>query len=345
MPKFSFTKTTMKFGKLYIALFVLFIIAVTGILGFMFMEDHTFAEALYMTVITISTVGFGHIKPISELGLYFTSGLIISSFGVFAYVISTLTGYFVEGEFTRYFKERRITKKLRKMKNHVIVVGYGRNGKQAVHDLLQHNELVIMIEKKQLPQETEHEQNPNFIWISGDATNDDVMERAHIKDAKALITALPNDADNLFIVLTARTLNPTFKIISRASEENSDAKLKRAGANSTIMPERVGGTRMAMLIAQPDVVGFIDSFPLKFEGGVHLEEIKCEKLNTNIVGKSIRELEIRHISGANIIGIQNDNDAYIYNPDPGTVLTRKSKIFVMGTEKQLQKMKEILQLS
>ncbi|RLD36533.1 MAG: potassium channel protein, partial [Bacteroidetes bacterium] len=182
----------------------------------------------------------------------------------------------------------------------------------------------------------------DYLYIEGDATQEETLEMAMINTASALITAMPNDADNLFVVLTARQMNKELKIISRASEEKSDSKLKRAGADNVIMPDRIGGQRMAKLVVQPDVVEFLEYIMLQSSDDVNLEELSCQNMATFFVNKSIKELGVRNITGANIVGLKKDN-AYIFNPTPDVILSANDQLFVLGDPQQLEKLRQLLE--
>lgn len=325
----------------YIALGLLFAIILIGVFGFMIIEDFTFTDAFFMTVITIATVGFREVHPLSTQGMYFTAFLIIFSFGIFAYAVTTFTRYVVDGAIGHYYKSRKVRNKIQRLKDHVIICGYGRNGRQAVQELLDHNVNLVIVERNEDSMEQILE-NPRLLYIHGDATRDDILEMCRIDRAKALITTLPVDADNLFVVLTAREMNPGLTIISRASDEHSDAKLKRAGATNVIMPDRIGGQRMAKLVAQPDVVEFLDFLMLQSLENVVLQEINCTRLNSCFEGKSIRELDIRNESGANIIGLKRSDNSYIINPLPEVLLGSTDKLFALGTKTQITRLKRTL---
>jgi voltage-gated potassium channel len=180
----------------------------------------------------------------------------------------------------------------------------------------------------------------NLLFIEGDATKDEVLIQAGISHARAIISSLPNDAANVFVVLTARELNSKLKIISRASEDSSEGKLKRAGANNVIMPDKIGGTHMATLVTRPDVLEFLDYITGKIN--IRLEEILYSNLNDRLKGKSIRDLEIRNKTGANIIGFKTGDGDYIINPEPDTIMKPDAKLFVLGTQEQVSKLLEIL---
>lgn len=310
-----------------------------GIFGFMIIESYTFSEAFYTTIIILSTVGLGVVHQLSDAGKWFVSGLIIVSIGIFAYGISMLTTYIMEGELQRYLKYRKVLKMIDKLNNHVIVCGYGRNGKQACEQLRSHNQQFVVIEsgEKAIAELREHDE---FLFIEGDATRDEILLEAGIQKASALITTLPNDAANVFVVLTARELNKSLKIISRASEDSSEGKLKRAGANNVIMPDKIGGTHMATLVTRPDVLELIDHITGTIN--IRLEEIHCSQLSDKYKGKTIRELEIRNKTGANVIGFKTAGGEYIINPEPDTVMNLNSKLFVLGTREQVTKLIAIL---
>jgi voltage-gated potassium channel len=338
MPK---KKKKESYLALYIGLGLLVLIIGIGTTGYMVVEGFTFSEAFYMTIITMATVGFREVRPLSSTGMWFTAGLIIFSFGIFAYAITTLTRFIVEGVSSNYFKEKRMKKHIDKLRNHVIVCGYGRNGAQAVKELEEHNIPIIIIENHRETVEMIRESGEQFV-IEGDATQDETLNLANIQHAQSLITTLPADADNLFVVLSARELNPKLQIISRASDDNSDNKLKSAGANNVIMPNRIGGRRMAKLVTQPEVIEFIEYVLMQATGSVFLEEVLCEKFSPTLEGKTIEELDIRNESGVNVIGIKKEDQTFVINPAPETVLTGKDKIFVLGNKNEIAKMKEIL---
>ncbi len=332
--------------RIYFAIISLFLMIGIGIEGYMQLEGFTFVEALFMTVITISTVGFREVHELSPAGMIFTTLLIVFSFGIFAYVITTLTKYILDGEFRNQFKHYQMIKRISKAHNHIIVCGFGRNGKQVTLDLLSHGEQVIVIEQNEdfLSDEINEKiiRNPRFIYVHGDAVQETSLIRAQIEKAKALITTLPSDADNLFVVLTAREMNDHLTIISRATADHTDTKLKRAGADNVIMPDRVGGARMAKLVIQPNIVEFVEQLLNPSSELVNIEEISCSELNACMLNRTIDELEIRKKSGANLIGLKLANNEYIFNPAPDIQIKIDDKLFVLGTNKQIDKLKKVL---
>ncbi|MBU8891493.1 MAG: potassium channel protein [Bacteroidales bacterium] len=329
------------FKSMYVAIGLLMLIVFTGTIGFMFIERFTFTEAFFMTIITISTVGFREVHPLSEFGQFFTAFLIVISFGIFAYAVTTLTRYIVDGVLRNYLKDNKVKTKIEKLSNHVIVVGYGRNGAQAVKELVTHKIPVVVIDNNDAIIENIRK-DASLLYIQGDATQDETLLNARIDKARALITALPNDADNLFVVLTAKTMNPEITIISRASNFNSDRKLRSAGATNVIMPDKIGGQRMAKLVAQPDIVDFLEYIMHRESEEVYIEEISCKNMSPKFTEKTIGEWSIRSTTGANIIGLKTADNNYIVNPSPDVKITDNDQIFVLGNPEQIEKLKKVL---
>jgi voltage-gated potassium channel len=331
--------------KVYYRFFAPMIILISlwciGTVGYVVIDDYNWFDAFYMTVITVSTVGYGEVEPLSNAGKIFTTILIMSSFGTFAYAISGITKFVIQGEFNQFIKNRKLNATIEKLTDHVIICGYGRNGRQAAQVLKKHNKRFVVIEKSEdITKSFNHKYND--LVLSGDSTQDDILLKAGILNASALITTLPVDADNLFIVLTARNLNKNLTIISRASDDNSDTKLKIAGANNVIMPDKVGGAHMASLVMKPDVIEFIDYMTAVGNEKMSLEEIVFSNVSDDYKSKTLKELQIRNIFGANIIGFKTVEGEYIVNPSAETQLLPNSKLFVLGTPEQIKSLKELL---
>ena len=329
------------FRRIYFGLLLLFSVIVLGVMGFMLLEQYSFTEAVFMTIITIATVGFKEVHPLSTMGMWFTSFLIIISFGIFAYVVTSFTQFVVDGVFRNYFRIKRMQNKIDKLKNHVIICGYGRNGKQSVQELLSHNVPLVVIESDVA--HLEHlRDGGDILYIEGDATQDEVLILAGLERAKALIATLPNDAHNVFLVLTARQLNPNITIISRASEDSADLKLRRAGADNVIMPDKIGGRRMARLVAQPDVVEFMEYMMLQSSENVILDEVNLDRITDYLSGRPLRDLEKINDTGAKIIGIKQQGRVFTINPLPETLLSARDKLFALGSKKQIIQLRELI---
>ncbi|MCF6349550.1 MAG: potassium channel protein [Flavobacteriaceae bacterium] len=310
-----------------------------GVLGYIFIGNYSFIEALYMTVITISTVGFSEVRPLNDSEKVFTILLILTSITIFGYIISVITEFISNGHFLEELKYKKMQKKINKLEKHTIICGYGRNGRQAIIKLTNNNEPCVVIEDNEnLIKKIEENRIP---YIKGDATNDIVLKNAGIKNAKYLITTLPRDADNLYVVLSARQLNNKMTIISRASKETSESKLRIAGANNVIMPDRLGGNHMASLVVSPDIIEFIDKLSLNGDCDTNLQEISVNELPEKFHNKNLLTLDLRKKTGCSVIGYKSPKNKYIVNPDPKTKLIPNSKLIILGKMKQINKLKEL----
>lgn len=328
------------FSRVYFSLLLLTLIIITGTIGYMTVEGWDVVDSFYMTIITVSTVGFSEVHDLSKVGQLFTAFLIVTSFGTFAYAVSAITSYLVGGEYIKYFRRYKNMKTAEKMKGHVVVVGFGRVGKKAAVQLKAHKTNFVVIEADNEIITDYKEEDITF--MQGDATTDDMLMLANIQNAKALITTLPSDADNLFVVLTARDINRNLTIISRASKQSSEKKLKMAGANNVIMPDSLGGAHMASLVTTPDVMEFLDLISVQGEHEVNLEEVSFEDLPKDLQTKSIGELNSYELTGCNIIGLRDPSGQYHINPGPSTPLLPKSKLFVLGNNEQIKKLNRVL---
>jgi len=321
---------------------ILLLLLSTGTSFYWLHEQYPLIDAFFMTIITISTVGFGQIHPLTDMGKLFTSGLIVFSLGGLAWVGSSLARFIFDGELKEYLKTYRVDKKIMKLKDHTIIVGYGRNGEQAAMELKDSGMEFVIIDKRENVM-TRIREDESLLYIRGDATHEEILFQARIEHAKALIATTPNDADNVFVVLTARSINPALKIISRASEMESITKLRRAGATNVIMPERIGGQRMAKLVTQPDVVEFLEYILLQQSKDVSIEEISCTNMATYFLNKPLKILYGKDHSGILLIGIKISGAKYVFNPDPSLTLSRGDQLFVLGSPVQIKEFREVLE--
>lgn len=327
-------------SKLYKAILLFFLVIVIGVIGYMYLSNDTFINALYMTIITITTVGFGEVHPLSQEERLFTIFLILMSVTTLGYVASVLTEYIASGRLYEKLKFKRVQKKIHQLEGHAVVCGYGRNGKQAVTKLKKFNKPLVVIENDD--QNFSDIEDKGILYIKGDATRDDILEKAGIKKAASLITTLPSDADNLYVVLSARQLNKDLTIVSRASNDSSDSKLRIAGANNVIMPDKLGGDHMASLLVTPDIVEFVDMLAVDADDATCLKEIATEELPKEYKLKSIRDLDFRRQTGCTIIGFKTPQNEYIVNPEANTQLVPNSKLIVLGSEEQIAKLNTLL---
>lgn len=326
-------------AKIFVAIALLLLLLVIGILGFRLISNYTWIDAIYMTVITVTTVGFGEVQPLDDFSKIFTVFLILTSVVIVGYAISIITEYILSKNNIEELKLKRMQKKIDSLKNHIIICGFGRNGKQAVKKLIAYNKPFVIIEKNK--DTVEKYQSENLPFINGNANEDEILIQAGIDRAGTLISALPNDADNLFVVLSARQMNKNLHIISRASQESSYQKLKLAGANNVILPDNIGGDHMASLVVVPDLIEFIDNLSIVGKDTINLEEVAVEVLYDLTTPKSIKDLGFRHETGCTVIGYKSPEGEYTINPDVNQLLLANSKIIVLGRPEQIIKLNNL----
>ena len=325
--------------KIYIAVILLVFLLIIGVLGFKVISEYTWIDSLYMTVITITTVGFGEVQPLDDDAKIFTIFLILTSVIILGYAIKVITEYILTKNDFEELKQKKMQKQIDSYKNHIIICGYGRNGEQAAKKLLAYKKSFVVVEKnKDIIDKFQNELVP---FVLGNANEDEVLYQAGIDRASTLISALPNDADNLFVVLSSRQINSELNIISRASQETSYKKLKLAGANNVILPDRIGGDHMASLVVVPDLIEFIDNLSIVGKANINIEEIPVERLFTNSEIKTLRHLDLRKRTGCTVIGYKDEKGEYIVNPEAEMQLKPKSKIIVLGRPEQIQKLNSL----
>ena len=295
-----------------------------------------------MTTISITTAGFNEVRPLSNEGRLFTVFLLLTSWATFAWVITRITQFVVTGEINQYFKTRKNMKAVTELNHHVILCGFGRNGQQAARTLKNHNMEFVVIEKEKESLEKALPFFPELVYLVGDGTDDDLLKKAGIEKAIALITALPVDAHNVFIVLSARGLNQKLQIISRASEESSYPKLRKAGADNVIMPDKIGGSHMATLVSKPDVIEFMDFLSSEDGESVNMESVPYDLLPPAIKDKPLKVVMEWNKTGVNCLGIKNREGKFIINPPDETLVTEGCKVIVFGTRSQIAEMKNNL---
>ena len=328
--------------KIYRAIMQVFALLLIGVVGFMSLSGVSVIDALYMTVITITTVGFGEVVPLDANAKLFTIFLILTSVVVVGYALTVITEHIISRNSLEELKQKKMKKKIDNLSNHIIICGYGRNGKQAAKKLLVHNKPFVIIEKDKEIIEKFQEEDIAFVY--GNANEDDTLIEAGIDRASTLISALPNDADNLFVVLSARQINNKMRIISRASQETSYNKLKLAGANNVILPDRIGGDHMASLVVVPDLIEFIDNLGIVGEDNINIEEVSVDKLYNTTNVRTIRDLDLRNKTGCTVIGFKGKDGEYLVNPEAELKLVPESKIIVLGRPEQIQKLNSLYNL-
>ena len=325
-------------SKIYIALSLVLFVSLVGVMGFRFISDYSWLNAVYMTVITMTTVGFSEVSPLDDSAKIFTIFLIIASVFIFAFALSVVTEYILGRNSLALLKIKQVKNKINHMNKHVIVCGFGRNGAQAVARLKAYNMPFVVIENDPV---VIAKYEDEVLFIKGDANEDEVLESAGIYKAQYLISALPNDAANLFVVLSARQLNKDLFIISRASEVGSEKKLALAGANKVIMPDKIGGDHMASLVVIPDLITFMDKLSTDGKKNTNLEEIAIERFAGSSDLNSLRDLDLRRKTGCTIIGYITPEGDYIINPEADLSLSSKGKLIVLGRPEQIERLNKM----
>ncbi|HMB99888.1 MAG TPA: potassium channel protein [Flavobacteriaceae bacterium] len=329
-------------SRIYTAITLLLILLLTGVLGFKIMSNYTWIDAIYMTVITITTVGFSEVNPLDPVSKIFTIFLILTSVVIVGYAITIITEYILSKNNIEELKHKKMQKQIDNFKDHIIICGYGRNGKQAARKLLAYDKSFVVIEKDE---KMEHRlQMDDIPYVIGNANEDEVLLQAGVHRASCFITAMPNDADNLFVVLSARQMNENMTIISRASQESSYDKLKFAGADNVILPDKIGGDHMASLVVVPGLMEFIDNLSIVGKSNINIEEVAVEKLYNTKQIKTLKDLDLRKKTGCSVIGFKDSSGEYIVNPEADIKLVPNSKVIVLGRPEQIQRLNTLYNL-
>ena len=327
-------------SKVNTAIILLIILLCIGVVGFKYLNGYTWLDAMYMTVITITTVGFKEVGgSLDAESKIFTIFLILTSVVIVGYAIKVITEYILTKNNVEELKQKKMQKKIDALKNHVIICGYGRNGKQAAKKLLAHKRSFVVIEGKK--ETVDKHQSEMVPFVHGNANEDEILMQAGVDRANCLISALPSDSDNVFVVLSARQINSNIRIISRASQETTYGKLKLAGANNVILPDKIGGDHMASLVVVPDLLEFIDNLSIVGESNINIEEIAIEHLYDTSELKTIRDLDLRKKTGCNVIGYKSEKGEYLINPEAELTLAPNSKVIVLGRPEQIQKLNSL----
>ena len=302
-----------------------------GTIGYNLLERWPLIDSLYMTIITMTTVGFGEIYPLSDYGRVFTIVLILMSVGIVGYLFSTLTAFIVSGEVRKIFRGRRMDKEIEKLTDHIILCGMGRIGLHIAEEFLKTHTPFVVIEQDEAALEAlSHE---NILYLKEDATEDETLLAAGIKQAKGLVTTLNDDKENVFVVLCARSLNPNLKIIARLVDEKNEQHLRKAGADRIVSPDAIGGSRMASIMLRPTVITFLDEI-MRVTGELRVEEMNVDDFPV-LRDRSLGEINIRKLTGALVMAINSQQRGYQFNPGADTFLRSGDVIIVVGTEEQV----------
>lgn len=299
-----------------------------GITGYSLVEDMTVGEAFYMTVITITTVGFKEVKALSENGRYFTVFLIFCGVGIWAYSVSTFGRVLVEGHLRDLFGMRRAKRRIRSMKNHIIVCGYGRMGKLVSREIARERIPFVVIEcKADMAAEL---LDLEYAHIIGDATEEEILKEVGVESARSLIAVLPSDAGNVYVALTGRALNPDLHIICRAESPGSEGKMMRAGANKVISPYEIGGLSLAQAALRPNVLSFFEMAATRRQQALGIEEMEVHG-ESPLIGKTLLDARVREKFGVSVVAYRKPGySEIIFNPPPTYTIEKGAVLLAMG---------------
>lgn len=328
----------MEFVKLRISLLLLVTILAIGTAGYSTIEHMPVFDSFYMTLITISTVGFSEIAPLSNTGRVLTIFIIVSGISLLTYTLGQIAKIFIEGELRTLLGRRKLGKQISELAGHYIVCGFGRIGEVICKELADEHIPFLVIEKGDKIDLLEKMQ---YLHIVGDATADEVLLQAGLMKARGLATAVSSDADNVFITLTAKGLRPDIFVLSRAADLKNESKLLRAGASRVICPYNMGGTKMAQILKKPTVVDFLDTAMMSGELGLKLEEALVQPTSI-LVGQTLINSNLRRDFGVIIVAIKKANNEMVFNPGPLSLIEANDVIVAIGKQDDMKKMRLVL---
>jgi voltage-gated potassium channel len=318
-------------------------IAIVGIIsfgtaGYVLIEDWTLFDSLYMTIITLTTVGYEEVHHLSDAGKTFTIFLVLSGVGVIFYALGVAARVILEGEIREILGRKRLSKKIENLKDHYIICGYGRMGSIICKELMHSKSSFVVVEGDS---EIVSTMDADILVLHGDATQDSILQQAGIEKAKGLISVLQSDASNLYVVLSARGLNPKLKIVARAGEEGAEQKLVRAGADKVISPYYLGGLRIAQTLLKPSVVDFIEFATKSSNIEIQIEEVRV-KDGSGFIGQTLDECGLRKKLQVIIVAIKRESGEMEFNPTSTSVIQAGDTLIAMGEQQQLKGLEELM---
>jgi voltage-gated potassium channel len=321
------------------SIIILLVLISTGVFGYYILLDLEFIDALYMTVITISTVGFQEVTEMTQQAKLFSIVLILFSIGTVSYLVTNIASYFIEGDIKEALKRRKMENRISKMNNHYIICGAGKTGHAVIDVFLHRNIPFVVIEEDE--EKVNRLAERDISVLHGNATEETVLSKANITSAKGLVSVLPYDSLNLYVVLTAREMNQKLNIVAKAVDKRAHEKLTKAGANNTISPNEIAGRRMAVSLLRPSVISFLDSFVHTKELDLDLEDVKIYQGST-LNGLSLKDANIPAKTGLIILALKKQNEENLkFNPSSEEVLEIGDSMIVLGTEQQVSALQKL----
>lgn len=324
----------------YLSIIFLFVVLSFGTCGYMFFFKWSFIESLYMTIITLASIGFREVKPLDTNGQIFTIFLIILGMGSVVYALTNLAAFVIEGDLRKILRKTIMEKNIGKLKDHFILCGVGRIGKKIAEEILRMGYPLVAIDSNEEILASFSYENKNFYPVVGDATEEKTLEKANIHFAKGFISALPTDSENVFVVLTARQINPNLRIISRVNEEENSSKLFRAGADKVVCPSHIGGLRMASELIRPIVVDFLDKMVRDKNSNLRIEEATIS-IKSPLANKTLQEVQIPKLYKCVVVALRRENGEFEFNPKAESKMYPLDTIIVIGEIENIAKLKEI----
>lgn len=310
-------------------------VIVLGTIGYTLIEGWSLFDSLYMTVITVGTVGFGEVHPLSDAGRLFTVFLILAGVAALGFAIGQLLEFLVEGHLTGMLEVRRMEKLIGALSGHTIVAGAGRVGSVVAETLAEEGAQFVVVDVS--PEAEQHAKESGWLFIHGDASDESTLLMAGIERAGSIVTALSSDAENLFVTVTARSLSPSVFIVARSSHQTTEAKLLKAGANRTITPNVIGGRRMASMVLHPTVNDYLDIVTRGEGVEFRLQEVELTP-TSSFVNRSLASAHVREETGAQVVAILHPDGKVDANPSPETVLRAGERLVVLGTVEQVARL-------
>jgi voltage-gated potassium channel len=324
------------------SLVIIFLVVIVGTSGYMILENWDFTESMFFTIITLSTVGYSIPEGIGMTTKVFTIFLILSGITVGLYALSQMTSFIVEGEIKNIMGVRKRMKKISNLNKHFIVIGAGKTGAFVCRNLLKsHKDFVVIDKDMDRLDQLKQELGEDFLYYQGDIKDENVMLNAGMAKASTVILTLPSDVDNLFAVLTAKTINKDIKVIAKANEPESVKKLEYAGIDRILVESEISGNRLAYMATQPNVVSFLETVTRAANRELQLEEVEIPEKSW-MVDKTLKEISLPSLVNLIVISIQKKENKNIFNPRAETKVTKGDVLIVLGEEEKIEKLKKIV---